>query len=104
MVHPPLRHRRVQRFYIDEKRLEFRRLRIRITDNGGQRIRSEAFPGLTYEAPMQRHADDMDGFAVDQKRFDALRDHSLRLDRTAVRPDPHIAAELNAFLLGEFFR
>src|SRR5271169_6886741 len=104
IVRLPSDRRRRDGLDVDQERLEFRRLDIGVSDEGGQRVRAEALLCLTHESPMERDADDMHRLAVAGQRRDALGHDSLGVNRVAVRPHPHPAAWSDAFLLGELFR
>src|SRR6202047_2621883 len=69
---PPSGHRGAGLLDVDQERLELRRLCIGVADGGCQRVGAIALARLTGEPPMDRHADDMHGFAVHHHRTDAL--------------------------------
>jgi len=47
------------------ERLEFRRLRVRVTDRGSQRVGEKSGHSNTHESPMERHADGVQDLPVD---------------------------------------
>src|ERR1700719_2008972 len=65
-------HRGAGLFDVDQERLELRRLCIGVADGRCQRVGAVTLARLTGEPPMDRHADDMRGFAVHRHRTDAL--------------------------------
>src|ERR1700693_1503581 len=53
---------------LDQGRLEFRRLRVRVTDRRRQRVGQEPWLGHPHEAPMNGHPNRVHDFAVDGQR------------------------------------
>src|SRR5271166_6340688 len=57
---------------LDQERLEFRCLRVGVADRRGQRVGEKSGHGNAHEAPMERHADYMQGLTVDRQGPDAF--------------------------------
>src|SRR6266446_1702444 len=94
-------NRRCRSFDIDQKRLVFRRLDVRVADIGGQDVGGKTLLGLTGKAPMDRDANGVDHLAVDLKGTDTLGHHRHRNDLTTIAADLYQVAVIDAFLPGE---
>src|ERR1700686_1615896 len=88
---------------LDQERLEFRRLRVRVADRRRQRVGQEPGLGHPHEAPMDGHPDRVHDFAVDIQGADAFGHHRHRLDVAAVRTDLDALAVGDADFLGQRF-
>src|SRR5262245_44625132 len=84
MVHLPLCHRPGDGLDIDQEGLELRRLRVGVADRRRQHVDRGCLLALADEAEVERHADLMDGLAVDLERHEPLGDHGLAFDLAAV--------------------
>src|SRR5438874_4040678 len=89
--------------HLDEKRLEFGRLRVAITDHGRERVGQEARLGEAREAPVNGNADRMDRLAVGRQRPQALGDYRHGLDEAAIRGDLHAIPGSDAELFRQAF-